>query len=1270
MKRLKKLFSKKLSKKQKICCVLLIFSVIAALCYAGIQRASASVVIQTGKKQDSGLGWTYTFEDNMLIMEYTYHYVSQAVISYETTGTIWTKKEAGGYPDRVNKNKREYEIKAVKQDIMPTGTDVYKYDSVGNGESYSKITYPAEAIIDLIKSVYEIEELEPDYPYEVYLSEVYCLKRRNTASDAWVVDYSKKYKNIDAIRGAASWSQSTYDGFEQYYDVPITFKLAGADLNIKYVDIDTGKELKNGEAVRVAVGNTKPIACTADIAKDGKTYAYANKVQLVSGTGNPSGSWTSASDTYTFAPTKEGEYTLYIACKAKEASLDVVYVDMETCDILETEEMVATIPLGDSKSVPFETGNIIADDTIYVYDGKIQVGFDTDTPTDSWVSGASPYTFKPTEEGTYTLFIGYKKAAEVPLSLVYIDVDTGDVLKTEENVATAQVGGSVTVSCDVSNIEQDGKEYIYNGEMQLGFNTRTPTGTWGPGASDYTFAPTKEGSYTLFIGYEKKRGEEVPLSLVYVNAETGEVLKRNQNVVMVAIGESETVYCDLSDITKNNTIYMYNGKMQLGFDTTTPSGTWETGTEGYVFEPTEKGTYTLFIAYEVKECVFVWGDKDGDSHWYICKDCGKKSPKHPHVMVESEEVDEKGNHIYTCECPEHPECDYTESVHVCVFEWGDNDASYHWYVCKECGKQSEKHLHVMVKTGTEDADGNVLRTCECTEHPECEYTDTFHVHEYIKWAPDANEQDYYDADTGYAEQGYVYDPDVYHWQFCAYNSCTSTRGRAKHIAGEYQNEGEGYLIQRCTECMWILDKKPLTVSLSIHPNGGTFPDGSKEKVVLHTALEYGSVTDLGKLEPQYWVTFEEGYSFTGFYIVEAGNSECFYSPDAETQTCEATSKFFYPLSNGNYRSEVKKDYILYAQKAAAEYTVRYNANGGIGLMYDRYHKVGVEQALSPNGFQFVSNITYEIGEVSGVVETTIENTRVNAGFTGWGMDANGPAMYADKQIVVDLRKTAGVVNLYAIWDYGTIILPNATATDGGSKLSGWMTEDGTFISVLNDMGNYMSVPYTLKGGDEALTAVWIANKYTVSFDSDGGTPCDPITVIYRKPYSYNNGGLPTTRKTGYTFLRWMYKPTNETITNDSLVLYPIDHTLTAQWKVNDVTVYLDYNFDFEQTAQNASKNAEEFSKLTSIDHNMDQMVLEYDSYYGALPQPTMDGYTFAGWYFEMDSFGNGCGHQDCMLLESGSRVTNPNTHTLYARWVKEQYRIDLDYNYDYSVWED
>ena len=1054
MKIRKKLFSKKLSKKQKIFCVLLLFSMVVALCYAGIQSASASVVIETGKKQDSGRGWTYTFEDNMLIMEYTYHYVSQAVLSYETTGTIWTKEKSGGYPDEIEKNRNEYEITTVKQDIMPTGTKVYKYDSVGNGESYSKITYPAEAIIDLIKTVYEIEELEPDHPYEVYLSEVYCLKRRDTASDPWVVDYSKKYKNIDAIRGAASWSQSTYDGFEQYYDVPITFKLAGAELDIVYVDIeDSDKELKTKqkEVANVAVGNTKSISYDAsDITANGKTYAYKG----------------------------------------------------------------------------------------------IQLVYEDNSVDNSWTTNTGDYTFHPTKEGKYTLYIGYQAIHEHEWLIQY---------------------------------DSDGHWYECSG-----------------------------------------CGEKTE--------------KHVHNMVEESSSAGDIVFvCDCIEHPECEYSYMVH-------------------------------EHAWIIQHDIR------------NHWYACsnENCNEMTTKHEHQMVETGKTNAKGDIIRECTCMDHPECDYTDTLHVCKFVWGDNDTESHWYVCEECGKKSETHPHVMVNTGNVDEDGNVICTCECTTHPECDFTDVMHVHEYIEWKPDYREQEDYNSEESFEEQGYAYDPDVYHWKYCAYTSCTATSGKTKHKPGDYVTEGEGYSVQRCKDCNWILGRKNVTVSITLNPNGGTFPNGSTSMVLLTDSLEYDSLTDLGKLGTEYWVTFEEGYSFVGFYIVEPGESECVYIPDHDTQTCIADPKYFYPSSTnpGKYYSNLKKSYVLHAQKAPAEYTVRYNANGGTGIMYDRTYKVGVEFTLAPNGFQYINNITYNPDDVSCVIESTIDNTIVRSKFTGWGMSPTGPAIYEDKQSVINLKKGAGIVNLYAIWNHGTIILPNAAATDGGSKLSGWKNEDGTFFSVLDASGNYTQVSYQLKGEDETLTAVWIPNEYTVSFDSAGGTACDSIKVVYQKPYHYNNAGLPTPSKTGYMFGGWVYKPTMETITNSTIVSYPFDHTLTAQWNVNDVTVYLDYTFHFEQTAQNPSKNSAGFPRLYAVTSEMDKMIVEYDSYYGVLPKPTMDGYTFAGWYMETDAMGNGCGHQDCLLTETGSRVTNMNTHTLYARWIKEQYRVDLDYNYNYSVWEE
>ena len=1044
MKISKKIVSKKLSKKQKILGMLLVLSVVVVLCYAGIQSASAGGLIQAGKDQASGEGWTYDFVNNELTMKYTYHYVSTATLSYETTGTIWANEDMDGFPQEAE-TKKYYDVPEEPRIIKNDWSDKEK------GESYTTIKYSADVITELLEIIHG--ELQPDTPYTVYLSEVYSLKSRPTANDKWVIDYDTQYFNVDDIRAAAQWSQSTHDNFINYYDVEITFVLDGAELDIVYVDVETGEEIQN------------------------------------------------------------------------------------------KQKTVADIPVGYTKDITYSTDDIKKDGKTYTYKG-IQLVHEDNSVSDSWKSNTGDYTFHPTKEGKYTLYVGF--------------------------------------------------EFTHEHEWLIQYD---PDGHW------YECSICKETTD-----------------------------KHEHNMVEESSTGGDIVFvCECTDHPECDYSYMVHEHD--------------------------------------------WTPKhDPRNHWYECSNdkCGETTEKHEHQMVETDKTDSKGDIIRECECPEHPDCDYTNTLHVCTFVWGDNDATSHWYVCEDCGKKSETHPHVMVKTGEVDEKGNSIRICECETHPECEFTDAIHVHEYVEWAPDYRDQEDYYPEDGYEEQGYVYDPDVYHWRYCAYNSCKATSGRTKHKPGEYVSEGDGYEVQRCKECKWILDTKNVTVSLSISPNGGTFPDGSTDTILLTDSLEYDTLTDLGELGSEYWVTFEEGYSFSGFYIVEPGNSECFYYPDHEKQTCLADTKFFYPSSTtpGKYWSNVKKSYILYAQKSAAEYTVRYNANGGTGIMYDRTYKVGVEFTLSPNGFQYMSNITYNPGDVSCVVETTLDNTKVMADFTGWGTNPNGPVVYADKQKVKDLKKGAGIVNLYAIWNHGTIILPNAIATDGGNKLSGWKTEDGTFLSVLDTSGNYKQVLYPLKGGDETFTAVWVPNEYTVSFDSAGGTACDPITVTYKKPYNYNNSGLPTTSKTGYTFLGWVYKPTMESITNSTIVSYPFDHTLTALWKVNDVTVYLDYTFHFEQTAQNPSKNSAGFPRLTSVTNEMDKMELEYDSYYGTLPKPTMDGYTFAGWYMEKDATGNGCGHQSCLLTETGSRVTNMNAHTLYARWVKEQYRVDLDYNYDYSVWED
>jgi len=85
--------------------------------------------------------------------------------------------------------------------------------------------------------------------------------------------------------------------------------------------------------------------------------------------------------------------------------------------------------------------------------------------------------------------------------------------------------------------------------------------------------------------------------------------------------------------------------------------------------------------------------------------------------------------------------------------------------------------------------------------------------------------------------------------------------------------------------------------------------------------------------------------------------------------------------------------VLYAQWKVHTYTVRYNANGGVGEMPDQAFACGTAQEL------------YACSFGSGPQR-----------FTGWALSPNGAAVYADRQSVVDLTTAdGGVVTLYAVW---------------------------------------------------------------------------------------------------------------------------------------------------------------------------------------------------------------------------------------------------------------
>lgn len=184
----------------------------------------------------------------------------------------------------------------------------------------------------------------------------------------------------------------------------------------------------------------------------------------------------------------------------------------------------------------------------------------------------------------------------------------------------------------------------------------------------------------------------------------------------------------------------------------------------------------------------------------------------------------------------------------------------------------------------------------------------------------------------------------------------------------------------------------------------------------------------------------------------------------------------------------------------------------------------------------------------------------------------------------------------------------------GYTLEGWYTTS-TF-----DTGTKVTFPLTITGNTD-LYANWTANKYTVSFDSQGGdnTPAD-MEVTYDGTYV----GLPTAAgtKKGHTFSGWYTSATDGTkVTETTPVKITEPQTLYAHWTANI------YNITYKSGTETLS--------------GLNPTTYTYGDGATLPATATKEGYTFKGWYANEDL--------------TGKPVTSISTDetedkTFYAKW--------------------
>ena len=261
-----------------------------------------------------------------------------------------------------------------------------------------------------------------------------------------------------------------------------------------------------------------------------------------------------------------------------------------------------------------------------------------------------------------------------------------------------------------------------------------------------------------------------------------------------------------------------------------------------------------------------------------------------------------------------------------------------------------------------------------------------------------------------------------------------------------------------------------------------------------------------------------------------------------------------------------------------EYTVTFNAYGGFPMPDEQHVKSG-EKAVLP-------------------AEPTLKGHT----FAFWYLgddEENATAYDFDTPVTGDITLTAKWnINKYTVTfnSYGGTPVPPAQEVEYG--LTATKPDDPTlkghtfaFWYLGEDEENATAYDFdTPVTGDITLTAKWNINKYTVTFNSYGGTPVPPAQEVEYGLTATEPATAPT--KTGYTFDGW-YLGDEKYDFSDAVEQ---NITLYANWEKNIYTVTYTDGVDGEEVFADQTYRVPFEDTTPAFKGN-----------------PTRDGYVFDGW---------------------------------------------------------
>jgi len=284
----------------------------------------------------------------------------------------------------------------------------------------------------------------------------------------------------------------------------------------------------------------------------------------------------------------------------------------------------------------------------------------------------------------------------------------------------------------------------------------------------------------------------------------------------------------------------------------------------------------------------------------------------------------------------------------------------------------------------------------------------------------------------------------------------------------------------------------------------------------------------------------------------------------------------------------------------------------------------------------VGSHSYPVGtvvDISATAATGYEFDEWSANVANPNMTSTTVTMDAAKTVTAKFKPKTFEVSFVAnggttpvpaskVVTYGTVYGDLATTSRTGYTFNGWFTAASGGDEIKADS----TVSIT---SAQTLYAQWTANKYTVTFNANGGAT--PAPASKEVTYGTDYGELATTSRTGYTFKGWFTAASGgDEIKSDSTVSITSAQTLYAQWTANTYTVTFNAN-----------------DGTTPVPATMQ---VTYGTVYGELAITSRTGYTFKGW-FTAASGGD--------EIKADSTVSITSAQTLFAQWTAIPYSLTI-----------